>query len=50
VGQVKAVLAEEGVLVEGWRDMAVAPPLFHVAGDRFTTTSEEITEPKVERA
>ena len=50
VGEVKAVLAEEGVLVEGWRDMTVAPPLFHVAGDRFATMSGEITEPEVKRA
>lgn len=47
VGRVRAVSVEEGALVEGWRDLAAAPPLFHLGGDRFTTSSGEIVEPEV---
>lgn len=38
VGRVRDVVAEEGALVEGWRNLEVAPPLFHLGGDRFTTS------------
>lgn len=48
VGRVRAVAAAEGMLVEGWRDLAAAAPLFHVGGDRFTTSSGEVTRPEVE--
>ena len=48
VGRVRAVAAAEGMLVEGWRDLTAAPPLFHVGGDRFTTSSGEVTRPEVE--
>ena len=47
VGRVRAVLADEGVLVEGWRDLAVAPPLFHLGGARFSTSSGEVVEPEL---
>jgi flavin reductase (DIM6/NTAB) family NADH-FMN oxidoreductase RutF len=47
VGRVLAASAEEGVLVEGWRDLAAAPPLFHLGGDRFTTASGEVSQPDV---
>jgi flavin reductase (DIM6/NTAB) family NADH-FMN oxidoreductase RutF len=47
VGRVRAVSAEEGVLVDGWRDLAAAPPLFHLGGDRFTTSSGETVQPEV---
>ena len=47
VGRVVAAAAEEGVLVEGWRDLVTAPALFHLGGSRFTTTSGEIAEPDV---
>lgn len=50
VGRVMAVSAEEGVLVDGWRDLAAAPPLFHLGGDRFTTSSGEVVEPDVRSA
>jgi flavin reductase (DIM6/NTAB) family NADH-FMN oxidoreductase RutF len=50
VGRVRAVAAAEGMLVEGWRDLTAAPPLFHVGGDRFTTSSGEITRPDPEAA
>jgi flavin reductase (DIM6/NTAB) family NADH-FMN oxidoreductase RutF len=46
VGRV-AASAEEGALVEGWRDLVTAPPLFHLGGDRFTTSSGEVSEPDV---
>ena len=42
-----ATSVEEGVLVDGWRDLVAAPPLFHLGGDRFTTTSGKISEPDV---
>lgn len=47
VGRVRAVSAEEGVLVEGQRDLVAAPPLLHLGGARFTTTSEESVELEV---
>nr|HID14615.1 flavin reductase family protein [Anaerolineae bacterium] len=47
VGRVLAASAEEGVLVDGWRDLIAAPPLFHLGGNRFTTGSGEISEPDV---
>ena len=45
VGRVRAVVAAEGALVDGFRDLVVRPPLFHVGGDRFTTSSGEVIEP-----
>ena len=42
VGRVRAVSSTEGALVEGFRDLVVRPPLFHVGGDRFTTSSGEV--------
>ena len=45
VGRVVAVSASEGTLVDGLRDLVVRPPLFHVGGDRFTTSSGEVMEP-----
>jgi flavin reductase (DIM6/NTAB) family NADH-FMN oxidoreductase RutF len=45
VGRVRAVAAAEGTLVDGFRDLVVRPPLFHVGGDRFTTSSGEVIEP-----
>ncbi len=47
VGRVMAASAEEGMLVEGLRDLMAAPPLFHLGGSRFTTSSGEISEPDV---
>ena len=47
VGRVMATSVEEGVLVEGQRDLVAAPPLFHLGGNRFTTTSGEVSEPDV---
>jgi flavin reductase (DIM6/NTAB) family NADH-FMN oxidoreductase RutF len=47
VGRVRAVSAQPGTLVEGWRDLVAVPPLFHLGGDRFTTSSGEVVEPKV---
>jgi flavin reductase (DIM6/NTAB) family NADH-FMN oxidoreductase RutF len=43
VGRVRAVSAQEEVLVEGWRDLGAYPSLLHVGGDRFTTSSGEVT-------
>jgi flavin reductase (DIM6/NTAB) family NADH-FMN oxidoreductase RutF len=50
VGRVRAVAAEPGTLVEGWRDLVAAPPLFHLGGNRFTTSSGEVIEPEVREA
>jgi flavin reductase (DIM6/NTAB) family NADH-FMN oxidoreductase RutF len=47
VGRVVAASAEEGVLVEGQRDLVSAPPLLHLGGNRFTTSSREVSEPNV---
>ncbi len=47
VGRVVAASAEEEALVEGWRDLVTAPPLFHLGGDRFTTSSGEVSQPDV---
>jgi flavin reductase (DIM6/NTAB) family NADH-FMN oxidoreductase RutF len=47
VGRVVAASAEEGVLVDGHRDLVAAPPLFHLGGNRFTTSSGEVSEPDV---
>ncbi len=47
IGRVLAVSAREGVLTDGRRDLVAAPPLFHMGGRRFTTTSGEISEPDV---
>jgi flavin reductase (DIM6/NTAB) family NADH-FMN oxidoreductase RutF len=47
VGRVVAASAEEGMLVERWRDLIAAPPLLHLGGDRFTTTSGEVSQPDV---
>lgn len=48
VGHVRAVAAEKGMLVEGWRDLVAAKPIFHLGGDRFTTSSAEMVEPGIE--
>jgi hypothetical protein len=47
VGRVVAASAEEGVLVEDRRDLVTAPPLLHLGGNHFTTTSGEVSEPNV---
>jgi flavin reductase (DIM6/NTAB) family NADH-FMN oxidoreductase RutF len=47
VGRVSAVSTQPGVLVDGWRDLIAAPPLFHLGGDRFTTSSGKVVEPDV---
>jgi flavin reductase (DIM6/NTAB) family NADH-FMN oxidoreductase RutF len=47
VGQVRAVFAQPGTLVEGWRDLVAVPPLLHLGGNRFTTSSGEVIEPNV---
>lgn len=47
VGRVLAASVKEGVLIEGRRDLVAAPPLFHLGGRRFTTTSGEVSEPDV---
>lgn len=47
VGRVKAVLAREGVLVNGWRDLVAAPPLFHLGGNRFTSSGRGTVEPEI---
>jgi len=47
VGKVVAVSAREEMLVEGGRDLDAAPPLLHLGGNRFTTSSGEISEPDV---
>jgi flavin reductase (DIM6/NTAB) family NADH-FMN oxidoreductase RutF len=47
VGRVVAASAEEGVLVENLRDLTAAPPLFHLGGNSFTTSSGEVSEPDV---
>jgi flavin reductase (DIM6/NTAB) family NADH-FMN oxidoreductase RutF len=46
VGRVRAVAAQPGTLVGGWRDLVAAPPLFHLGGDRFTTGSGEVVTPE----
>ena len=48
VGRVVAASASEEALAdEAHRDIVAAPPLLHLGGDRFTTTSGEISEPDV---
>jgi flavin reductase (DIM6/NTAB) family NADH-FMN oxidoreductase RutF len=47
VGRVRAVSAEEDLLREGWRDLLAAPPVFHLVGDRFTTSSGEVVRPEL---
>ena len=47
VGRVQAVSAKEGILAKGRRDLIAAPPLFHMGGHRFTTTSGKVSEPDV---
>lgn len=48
VGRVVAASANEEAMTEdGYRDIVAAPPLLHLGGDRFTTTSGEISEPDV---
>lgn len=47
VGRIKAVVAEPGVLVEGWRNLIAAPPLFHLGGNRFITGNDEVVEPQI---
>lgn len=49
VGRVRAVTAEEGVLVEGWRDLGAAPPLFHLGGNRFTASDGTTVEPDIDQ-
>jgi flavin reductase (DIM6/NTAB) family NADH-FMN oxidoreductase RutF len=45
VGRVRAVSAQPGTLAEDWRDLVTAPPLFHLDGNRFTTSSGAVVEP-----
>lgn len=45
IGRVTAATAEEEALVAGRRDIAAAPPLFHLGGDLFTTARDETSEP-----
>jgi flavin reductase (DIM6/NTAB) family NADH-FMN oxidoreductase RutF len=45
LGRVRAVSAQPGMLVEGWRNLVADPPLFHLGGDRFATSSGEVVEP-----
>jgi flavin reductase (DIM6/NTAB) family NADH-FMN oxidoreductase RutF len=47
VGRVVTTLVKEGVLMDGYRDLAAAPPLFHLGGNLFTTSSGEVSEPDV---
>jgi flavin reductase (DIM6/NTAB) family NADH-FMN oxidoreductase RutF len=48
VGRVVAASANaEAMTEDGYRDIVAAPPLLHLGGDRFTTTSGEISEPDV---
>jgi flavin reductase (DIM6/NTAB) family NADH-FMN oxidoreductase RutF len=47
VGRVVAASVEEGGLADGTRDLVATPPLFHLGGDRFTTSSGEVSEPDV---
>jgi flavin reductase (DIM6/NTAB) family NADH-FMN oxidoreductase RutF len=48
IGRVVAASASPEALTEdGYRDIVAALPLFHLGGDRFTTTSGEISEPDV---
>ncbi|MCP4539522.1 MAG: flavin reductase family protein [Chloroflexi bacterium] len=47
LGRVLAVSAKEGVFTKGKRDLAAAPPLFHMGGRRFTTTIDKVSEPDV---
>jgi flavin reductase (DIM6/NTAB) family NADH-FMN oxidoreductase RutF len=47
VGRVMAASAKEGMLIENWRDLDAAPPLFHLGGNRFTTSGGEVSEPDV---
>jgi flavin reductase (DIM6/NTAB) family NADH-FMN oxidoreductase RutF len=50
VGRVRAVSAKSDVLVEGWRDLAAAPPILHLGGAQFTTSSFAVIQPDVEEA
>lgn len=47
VGRVLAASAGEDVLVEDKRDLIAGPPLFHLGGDCFTTSSGEVSEPDI---
>jgi len=48
VGRVVAASANADVMMDdAHRDIVAAPPLLHLGGDRFTTTSGEISEPDV---
>ena len=47
VGRVVAVSAEESAMAGDWRDIVAVPPLLHLGGNRFTTTSGEVSEPQV---
>jgi flavin reductase (DIM6/NTAB) family NADH-FMN oxidoreductase RutF len=48
VGRVVAASADENALADdAYRDIIAVPPLLHLGGDRFTTTSGEISEPDV---
>jgi flavin reductase (DIM6/NTAB) family NADH-FMN oxidoreductase RutF len=44
---VTASVNAEAMTEDGYRDIVAAPPLLHLGGDRFTTTSGEISEPDV---
>ncbi len=47
VGRVVAASVEEGVMTGDWRDLVAASPLLYLGGNRFTTTSDEVSEPQV---
>ncbi len=47
VGKVVAVSAQAETLVKGQRALVAVAPLLHIGGDRFTTSSSEISQPDV---
>lgn len=47
IAEVVAAYARPGFLEEGLRDLVTVPPLLHVGGSRFATTSPEVVEPQV---
>jgi flavin reductase (DIM6/NTAB) family NADH-FMN oxidoreductase RutF len=47
VGRVVAASAKEEAMIGDFRDLVAAPPLLHVGGDRFTTSSGKMSEPDV---
>ena len=45
IAEVVAAYTRPGFLKDGVRDLAAAPPLLHVGGPRFATTTSEVVEP-----